>query len=127
MQHRLRRVEESIREALAEIIQRDLRDPRLPVIFNITTVRVTADLSEARVYYTQMPDDDAAIDETQKALEGASGFLRTSMGKLVKLRIVPSLKFFYDDIDRKARRLNQVFAEAHKDEARRKAEAEQAE
>ncbi len=113
MQHRQGRVEETIRTALAEIIQRQLRDPRLPMIFNITTVRVTRDLQEAKVYFTQLPDSEADIDETLDLLEHAKGFLRSEMGKHLRLRYTPILRFYYDESLVNARRIDELLASAN--------------
>lgn len=111
MTHRLQRIEESIRTILAEVIQNKLRDPRMPVIFSITGVKTAPDLSDARVYFSQMPDDEDAIDQTLDALESAAGFLRTSLSRELNLRRTPTLTFEYDATEARASRIEQLLAE----------------
>lgn len=110
MQYRMARVEEQVREALAVIIQSRMKDPRFPMIFSITGVKVTKDLSEARVYFSQLPDDEEAVDETLEILEHAKGFLRSELGRAVRLRITPDLVFFWDDTEKKAQRIEEILS-----------------
>jgi len=111
MHHRTERVAEAVKEALSEIIQRELRDPRIPMIFTVREVRVTRDLQEARVYFSQLPDDEDAVDQTLDALEAAHGFLRSALGRRVRLRWTPDLKFFWDDSESRGRRVEQILSE----------------
>lgn len=108
MSHRLPRIEQAIQQALAEIIQQRLRDPRLPMMLTITRVGVTKDLAQCRVSFSQLPDDQQAIDDSLEALEAARGFLRNELARSVKLRAMPALEFFYDDSGRKSQRVNEL-------------------
>ena len=72
-----------------------MRDPRLSAV-TISGVDVTRDLSLAKVYYTVMPEQHT-VEEAQKALEKASGFLRHALGERMIIRNVPQLRFIYDE------------------------------
>ncbi|MGM0594236.1 MAG: 30S ribosome-binding factor RbfA [Pseudomonadota bacterium] len=91
---RSRRVGEQIQRELAELVQRELKDPRLGMV-TISAVDVTKDLSVAKVYFTVLnPGHDP--QQTQKGLTHAGGFLRRELAHRMKLRVVPELRFFYD-------------------------------
>ncbi len=92
---RTRRVGEQMQRELAELLQREVRDPRLSAV-TISGVDVTRDLSLAKVYYTVMPEQ-LTVEAAQKALEKASGFLRHALGERMIIRNVPQLRFIYDE------------------------------
>ncbi len=96
------RVGHLIREILAELLRRDISDPRLQAA-TITDVTVTRDLRTARVYFAAAGGPQAA-DETARGFRRAAGFLKRSLGPRLGLRYMPELEFFYDDsFDRGAR------------------------
>src|SRR5918998_6550792 len=88
------RVAEMIKRELAEILQRDMRDPRLALV-TVTEVEVTPDFTEAKIFVSAI-GDEAKKAEALKALQGASGFLRGRLGHRIELRTVPALQFRYD-------------------------------
>ncbi len=92
---RARKVGEQIKRGLGELIQRELRDPRLQWV-TLTAVRVTPDFSHATLYFTVL-GEKTGLDQTLKVLEKSEGFMRTRLGKLLKMRIVPQLHFKYDE------------------------------
>ena len=91
---RSRRVGEQIQRELAQLVQRELKDPRLGMV-TISAVEVTKDLSVAKVYFTVLnPGHD--VEETLKGLNHSIGFLRRELAHRMKLRVVPELRFQYD-------------------------------
>lgn len=101
-QERARRVGNRIREELADILQREVSDPRL-VMITVTGVDVDRELAFATVYVTCV-DADRRIEEILEALEGAKGFLRRELAARIQLRTFPKLRFRWDDSpDRGAR------------------------
>jgi len=91
------RVGDQILKELAQCLQREVRDPRLAVT-TVTAVKLSRDLKYARVYVTFMGiEDQKDIDNHIKALDKAKGFLRTYLGKSMRMRIVPELTFEYDE------------------------------
>ena len=91
---RTQRVGGQIQRELAQIIQQELRDPRLGMV-TISAVEVSKDMTHAKVFITLMnPDQD--VNATLKVLKKASGFLRHTLGKRILLRVLPELHFVYD-------------------------------
>jgi ribosome-binding factor A len=95
---RTQRVADQIQRELAGLIQREVKDPRVGMA-TVSAVEVSRDLSHAKVFVTIFNggEDKEEIRESIKALNNASGFLRSQLGQRMKLRIVPTLRFHYDD------------------------------
>ncbi len=106
--HRMERVAEAVREILAEIIQDSLKDPGIPAVFTLTRVEVTRDLQHARVHYSQLPDDDAALAASAAALRRARSFLRGELGRRMPIKYLPDLEFFFDPSARHAQRVQEL-------------------
>lgn len=87
------RVAEMMQRKLAQIIQQEIKDPRLPGFITISAVTVTRDLAHAKVYFTVFNGDPA---ETEALLNTASSYLRTALARTVTLRTVPQLHFIHD-------------------------------
>jgi len=86
----------TIQRELAEMILRDLQDPRITGLPSITRVKVSADLSIADVYVTIMGTpghQHAALN----ALKHSAGMMRSKLTKLLSLRVAPFLKFHIDE------------------------------
>ena|ERR1041384_3028629 len=96
MSRRTERVASTIQQELAQIIQRELSDPRLTGMPSITRVKVSPDLSVADVYMTIMgtPGQQTA---GLNALRHAAGLMRTKLTKAMTLRVAPYLKFHIDE------------------------------
>lgn len=92
---RQERVAELLQRELAEMIMFELKDPRLGMT-SVTRVEMTPDLRVARVYVSNLDEDDPAGVTALAALEHASGYLRRQLGQRVELRFLPELKFFHD-------------------------------
>ncbi len=104
------RIAELIRRKLAQIIQMELKDPRLPGFVTVSAVKLSADLSHAKVYFTVLNDDrELALS----VLNSASSFLRTSLARTVKLRTIPQLHFVYDESIEYGHRLSRLIDEAN--------------
>src|SRR5262245_52033970 len=88
------RVAEQIRQAVSLSLARDVQDSRIGFV-TVTRVKVSADLQQARIYYTIIGDERARKD-TARGLEAAKSFLRRAVGSEVRLRRVPELTFEYD-------------------------------
>jgi ribosome-binding factor A len=91
---RVGRVGEQIKKEISTIIQTELKDPRIGFI-TVTGVDVTNDLSLARVYLSILGSDEQKV-ETLKAIGRANGFLRSELGRRVKLRHTPIMEFKFD-------------------------------
>src|SRR3954468_4621065 len=96
MSRRTERVASTIQQELAQIILRELNDPRLVGMPSITRVKVSPDLSIADVYMTIMGTEgqqNAALN----ALRHSAGLMRTRLTKMLSLRQSPFLKFHIDE------------------------------
>jgi len=102
---RLRRVNEAIRQVLAEAIGRELADPRLELV-TITEVRATPDLREAKVYFTTL--DTRRREGARRALESARGILQARVAAALGTRQTPQLSFVYDELQQRAERLSRL-------------------
>ncbi len=95
---RPQRVAQELQKEIAIILQREIKDPRLGLMVTVSAVEVSRDLAYAKVFVTFLNDkDEDAVKQGIKALQDASGFIRTLLGKAMRLRIVPELTFFYDN------------------------------
>lgn len=99
------RIAEMVQRKLAQIIQQEIKDPRLPKLITISAVKVTKDLGHAKVYFTVFNDN--AID-TATILNAAASFLRSALAKTITLRTVPQLHFVYDESIEYGKRLSRL-------------------
>ncbi len=88
------RVGEVIKEVASETIRR-LKDPRITGLISVTDVEVSGDLGHAKVFVSIYGDEDQQR-ETLEGLQAAAGFVRTQVGREVKLRITPEIHFLLD-------------------------------
>ncbi len=108
MPHRAQRIAEQIRHELADILMRELKDPRIHDV-TLTAVEVSPDLEHAKVWFTLLRGDAV---EVGKALGHASGYLRTELAHRLRMRTVPRLAFQYDESVERASRLSKLIDEA---------------
>lgn len=95
MQHyRPTRVAELLQSEIADLLLRQLKDPRLSMA-TISRVDVSPDLREARVYVSRVGDENEQ-KETMEGFRRAMGFIRSQLGKRLKLRHTPNLTFILD-------------------------------
>jgi ribosome-binding factor A len=107
---RSRRVEEQLKRLLADLIRREVKDPRLGPV-TVTAVEVSKDLGHARVYVTPFAGlgDPAHVIET---LQHAAGYLRHELRKAMSLRMTPELDFRLDESIERGARLSRLIDEA---------------
>ena len=107
---RTQRVAELIQRTLAQLIQKEIKDPRLPAWVTVSSVEVSADFSYAKIYFTVFDADPKKVKE---ALDAASKFLRSQLAKVLTIRIVPQLQFVYDESLSYGRHLQDVIDRAN--------------
>jgi ribosome-binding factor A len=88
------RVGEEIRQELSLILAREVHDPGIGFV-TLTRVKVSPDLQQVRVYYTQLGDEKARA-ATVRALERATPFMRHQIAQRIRLRRVPEIRFTFD-------------------------------
>ncbi|EIJ70599.1 30S ribosome-binding factor RbfA [Pasteurella bettyae] len=90
------RVAQELQKEVAVILQREVKDPRVGMV-TVSDVEVSRDLAYAKVFVTFLfNNDEEAIAQGMKALEKAAPYIRSLVGKAMRLRIVPELRFEYD-------------------------------
>lgn len=91
MSIRTERARVQVRNEIARmLLNNEIHDPRLVGMVSITDVKMSRDLQHATVFFSVMGDD---FSHCQKVLTGASGFIRGQLGRRLKLRQVPHLRF----------------------------------
>lgn len=109
---RTQRVADFLRKELSQLIQFELRDPRLGMV-SITDVEVSRDLAHAKVFVTVLGcDDKQAAEESLMALTGAAGFLRSQLARIATMRTVPQLHFVFDESVQRGLRLSSLIDRA---------------
>ena len=117
---RPRRVAEQIQRELAELIQLEIKDPRVGMV-TLTSVEVSADYAHAKVYFSLL-GDKARVNEALKGLNSAAGFLRSQVAHRMKLRVMPMLHFMHDISIEQGARLDKLIADAVAEDARHPSE-----
>ncbi len=114
--NRQRKVADRIRETVARLLERRIKDPRLGFV-TITDVRVTGDLQHATIFYTVLgSESDAAL--TKRALESAKGMIRSEIGHALGIRLTPSIEFTADALPQSAAAIEEALGRARADDAR---------
>lgn len=115
MSRRINRVEKACKEELSEILQREVKDPRVGFV-TITKVKVTPDLRHAKVYVSIMGNEEE-VENSIAGLESAKGYLRSHLGKHLRLKFLPELEFLRERIAEEALRLNEIMRQVKEDVA----------
>lgn len=102
------RIAEQIQREVAQLLRLDVKDPRVRMI-TLTGVEVTKDYSHAKLFYTALDGENAAV---QQGLERASGYLRSQLAHAMKLRIMPQLHFIYDPSIERGAHLSRLIDQA---------------
>lgn len=113
MSQRIVKVQKLAREVLGETIQK-LKDPRIGFV-TVTAVRVSADLRHARVFVSVLGDEDERA-ESMSGLASATPYLRTELGRQMKLKYLPELQFELDTGPQEAQRLESLLKQIHEAE-----------
>jgi ribosome-binding factor A len=109
MHSRHDRLGDQVRAELFTLLHRSVRDPAVQSV-SVTSVRMTRDLQNARVYYTTL-GDTASRREAARGLLRATPFLRSQLARRIRFRRVPELAFVYDESIEREQRVAQLFEE----------------
>lgn len=102
MSHRPERLAEAIKKEVSDLLKNELKDPRIGFV-TVTGVDVSNDLKYAKIYVSILGEDDKRRT-TMAALKKAQGFMRTELGRRIRLRQVPEVVFKLDEsLDHSAR------------------------
>ena len=105
------RVNDQIQRDLAELIARELKDPRVGMV-TISEVKLTPDYAHAKVYFTLLKDSPEEVKQTLEGLSKAAGYLRNLLGKRLHIHTVPTLHFVFDRTTERAADMNALIAKA---------------
>lgn len=89
------RVAEQIHHELAQLIAREVKDPRVGMV-TLTSVEITPDYAYATVYFTVLPSDPDTVARSLEGLRRSAGFLRAQIGRRVRIHTTPELRFVHD-------------------------------
>ncbi|GMG86417.1 30S ribosome-binding factor RbfA [Biformimicrobium ophioploci] len=110
--HRTDRIADAMKRELAQLIQNEIRDPRVGMT-NVNDVEVSRDLSHAKVYVTFVGEDDAKkIEDGVQVLNRAAGFLRSQLAGSIQMRAMPRLSFRYDETSVRGQQLSALIDKA---------------
>lgn len=108
------RVADLIRTELADLILKQVRDPRIGAV-TITGVKVTDDLKTAKIFFVEMGKDTCS-ESVQAGIRKAAVFLRRELGRRLQLRYAPELLFAYDPSFAYGNRIENLLAEIRREE-----------
>lgn len=122
---RLDRIGDQMQRELAVMIQREIKDPRLDAMITVSGVKVSKDLGYADIYVTVLGKEDnpEVIAENMAILKQAAGFLRGRIGQSIKLRVVPQLRFHYDESVQRGQYLSNLIEKALAEDKKRAEES----
>lgn len=116
------RFSQQLQREVAQILQREIKDPRV-VMPTVSDVEVSRDLAYAKVFVTFLNDDAESVKEALSVLNEATGYIRSLLGKRLKARVTPNLRFEYDPSLNEGIRMAKLVGEATARDAQRKKDA----
>jgi len=93
--HRANRVAEAIKKEVAQMLRDELKDPRIGFV-TVTSVEVSQDLRHAKIFFS-IYGSGVEKEQSLKALNSAQGFVRSELGKRLRLRYTPEIIFRFDE------------------------------
>ncbi len=106
---RLKRIQDQILQVITIILETKVNDPRIAGAY-VTDVSVDRELDYADIYISSLAGPDNA-DDILEGLRNAAGFIRHALSQEVKLRVMPKLRFFWDNTPERVDRLESLFSE----------------
>ena len=96
MKKRMLKINDEIARTSAQVIRREMSDPRLGSVVSVVRAETAADLSVSKIFVSIMGDESERA-KTMEALTNATGFMRKRIADTINLRQTPEIKFVYDD------------------------------
>ncbi len=110
MSIKIERISDALIEQISYIIANKVKHKDINFV-TITDVKVSSDLSYAKVYFTVL--DESKKDITLKALSESSGFIRHELRERVEIRQIPELTFVYDETIKEAQKIENIIEKLH--------------
>ena len=114
MAHRIQRVNNLIRHEISDLLQRQVKDPRLGAFVAVTEVSTSPDLRYAKIFVSRIGSEEEK-QETLSVLATASRFFRRELAKRLDLPRIPELSFHWDDSIERGDRLLQLIDKVSKE------------
>lgn len=113
MSLKIERLNNIIMREVSMILEREVKDRGIEFV-TVTAVKTTSDLSFSKIYVTVLNDEKR--EETMKALENASGFIRKTLADRIEVRHIPKLEFVYDESIEYGNRIEAKIREIHEND-----------
>lgn len=107
---RTQRVAQQLQKEIAIILQREIKDPRIGMV-TVSGVEISRDLAYAKVFVTFLTVGDQTPEGGLAALDEAKGYIRSLVGKAIRLRITPEINFFFDQSLTEGMRISNLVSE----------------
>ncbi|MFZ5642392.1 MAG: 30S ribosome-binding factor RbfA [Bacillota bacterium] len=111
MSHRPGRLAEAIKKEISDILMNEIKDPRLGFV-TVTLVEVSPDLRYARIYASVLGNEDQQKSTTE-VLNRATGYIRSEIGKRIRLRYTPEITFKLDNSIERGTRVIRLIEEVN--------------
>lgn len=113
---RIDRIGDQMQRELAQLIQREVKDPRVGMV-TVNAVKVSRDLGYADVYVSlltteELTEESPQVRDSLSVLNKAAGFLKGQIGRAMKLRVTPQLRFHFDTLLGHSRHMDNLIREA---------------
>ncbi|MCU4676745.1 30S ribosome-binding factor RbfA [Catenovulum sp. 2E275] len=108
---RAERVAQQIQKDVAQILQRDLKDPRIGMV-TVSAVEVSKDLAYAKIFISALLQEDEKAQAAVKQLNESAPFVRSVLAKSMRMRVVPSIKFYLDTSVNEGLRMSKLVDDA---------------
>ena len=112
---RIKRVENLIRDQIAQILLLELQDPRFRFI-TVNSVKVTKDLQHAVVFVSFLEEDETKVHDTLEALARAKGSIKRLLASRIVLKFMPDITFERDASLHRVARIDQILHQIHNEE-----------
>ncbi|PSV11504.1 30S ribosome-binding factor RbfA [Photobacterium leiognathi] len=122
---RTQRVAQQLQKELALILQRELKEPRLAMT-TISSVDVSRDMGYAKVYITFLTIGDQTEEESLSILREKAPYIRSLLGKQIRLRVTPELNFIFDQSLTEGMRISNLVTNAVRSDEERRGDEDEA-
>ncbi|MCM8786718.1 MAG: 30S ribosome-binding factor RbfA [Candidatus Omnitrophica bacterium] len=116
MSLRMDKINREIQRQVMSIIQEEIDDPNLG-IFSIVKVETTSDLAESKIYFSLL--DDSKYSQVKVILNKMNSFIRLNLGRRMRLRVLPVLRFIPDDTIKYSIHIHEKIEEIKKENNRK--------
>jgi len=110
---RLVRINDEIARVTADVIRREMTDPRLGSVVSVLRAETTSDMKFCKIYVSILGEKDKQAD-SMKALKSGTGFIRRRVAEIINLRQTPEISFVFDDSIEYGMRMRKLIDEVNR-------------